>query len=95
MKQLFNGFQCDTCRSIYRSLDEALECEQQIVETPLLSIGGTIIDDSYLVEYEMKVCKIYYEGHQVNYRMEWDPERNGEWQEVYTIHGNETLNDYL
>lgn len=92
MKQVLNGFQCDICNTVYNNEVDAGKCELTTLEDSLLRIGDIIIDDSYDTESEMRVCRIYYSGHEVNYRMEWQaPDGDGEWTEVYSIYGNEML----
>lgn len=95
MKRRFNGFQCEACNTVYASEERAKTCEEKPMEKPLLKIGDTIIDDSFEIEHEMRVCKISFDGHQVNYRMEWrGTEEKEEWREAYTIFGNEMLDGY-
>lgn len=96
VKQLLNGYQCEKCSTIHKTVEEAEFCEEQTLEEPLLKIGDTLIDDSYDVENRVRVYKIYYDRHEVCYQMEWQsPIRDGEWEVVYTIFGNEMLDDYF
>lgn len=87
------GYQCEFCNTIYKELKAAANCESIPMEKPLLEIGDTLIDDQYDKETEIRVCKISYEGHEVNYRMEWQHGFDDKWEEAHSIYGNEMLKE--
>lgn len=58
MKEALKGYQCESCRSIYKSETDAKKCEETPLETPLMEIGDILIDDSYGKESVMRVCRI-------------------------------------
>lgn len=90
MVKNLEGFQCEKCKSVYFSLDEAIKCENKPMEKPLIKVGHLLIDDSYDVEDEIRLGSIYYEKHEVCYIFEWI-HPDGEWEYLYTIYGNNML----
>ncbi|MCM3390228.1 hypothetical protein M3649_19200 [Ureibacillus chungkukjangi] len=92
MKQILNGFQCEKCNSIYDTENKAIDCEKNPIESPLLKIGDSVIDNSYGVEKVVIVFKIYFIEHEACYRMKWkDSNENGDSEGLFTINGNDFL----
>lgn len=86
---ILNGFQCEKCNTVYSEAKEATECENSIVELPLVPIG-TILDDEYEDHsFKMRVSRIYYDGHEVCYRFEM--KTDGVWGDCLSYFGNENL----
>lgn len=94
MKEL-TVYQCELCKELHIARDEAIECESQGEEIPLVKVGQ-------MVEYEQKVeggFPPFYEswrvrdienkGHYLVYILEEYYEEYEEWYESKTIWGNE------
>lgn len=89
MKNILNGYQCGTCKTIYLEETDAIECEKKTLETPLIPIG-TVLTEGYEEEFsKVRVSRIYYEMHNVCYRFE--SEYESEWSDCFSYFGNEHL----
>lgn len=88
-----NGYQCELCKSIYREIKDAADCESIPMEKSLLQIDDTIIDDQYN-DTEIRVAKISFDGHEIKYDLEWEYGQDGKWEQMHSIYGNEMLLNY-
>lgn len=100
MTKTVTRFQCEICEELYKTEQEAMECEAKGKELPLASKGDSI---EYRVEMSggfpdwftpVRVLRVADEGHYLVYYFEEENE-DGEWEESMhfnSVWGKEQFN---
>ncbi|MNO28841.1 hypothetical protein D3C76_187400 [compost metagenome] len=87
-------YKCAKCGTMYLRLEDKLKCEATPIQEPIIEVGTILIDDSYNTQEPIRCSAIYKSGHDMAYKFEWQRDSLGVWEYLYTIGGNERLDEF-